>query len=329
LSLARAALVLRKVVKCWQPTIIHANFAAAALVSALARSTAADQSAFWLATFHGLAGATGDPAKPLRLVDLAERWAARRMSKSFVLNDEDYAYLLRRNPHGHTMRHPGFGVGCDLKTFDPQRFTAAEKMRVRRSLGCEAAGPVLAFVGRRTAFKGFPETLSAFQRVRANMPEARLILVGEADRLHGPGTALPQGLPGPGVVDAGWTNNVADVLAIADLFILPSVREGMPVSLMEALAMGVPCITMNTRGCRAVVRDQIDGVVLATRESEVLATTIISLLQQPSRLQSMAKAAYEGRDRFDRARYVASQLDVYRSLIAEHAGAAARFLADA
>jgi glycosyltransferase involved in cell wall biosynthesis len=244
----------------------------------------------------------------------AEIWSANRMAVSFVLNDEDYVYLRARNAAGDTVRQPGFGLGCDLLSFDPRRFGQAEKTRIRSEFGLEGGGPVLAFVGRRTSFKGFSQCLDAFQRVRARIPDARLIVVGEPDVLHG-GQALAQAVSAqPGVIDAGWSNDVARVLAVTDLCILPSIREGMPVSLMEALAMGVPCITMDSRGCRDVVRDQVDGLVLPTREPEAIATAIVSVLKQPNRLNAMAAAALAGRSRFDRSRQVAEQIAVYRSL---------------
>jgi glycosyltransferase involved in cell wall biosynthesis len=304
---------LRTIIKRWRPAVVHAHFAAAALIAAVAKGLRASPFTTWVATFHGLSGSAPNGGGRSMLA-AAETWSANRMAFSFVLNDEDYAYLRAANPASHIVRQPGFGLGCDLPSFDPRRFCQADKARIRCDLGLDAGGPVLAFVGRRTSFKGFPQALDAFQRVRARIPGARLILVGEPDILHG-GAAFPKDVSAQtGVIDAGWANDVARVLAVTDLCILPSVREGMPVSLMEALAMGVPCITMDSRGCRDVVRDQVDGLVLPTREPEALATAIISVLQQPHRLNEMGAAALAGRSRFGRCRQVAEQIAVYKSL---------------
>jgi len=324
--IARAAWALRTIIKRWRPAVVHAHFAAGAFIAAIAKGLGASPCTTWVATFHGLSGSAQHGHAALAA---AETWSAKRMDFSVVLNDEDYAYLRTKNPAGHTVRHPGFGLGCDLLAFNNHRFCEADKARILRELGVDGSGPVLAFIGRRTSFKGFPQCLEAFQRVRASIPGTRLIVVGEPDVLHGGETLGTAVSTQPGVIDAGWTNDVARVLAVTDLCILPSIREGMPVSLMEALAMGVPCITVAARGCRDVVRDQVDGLLLPTREPEAIATAVVSLLQQPNRLREMAAAALAGRCRFDRSRQVAEQLSVYRSLQEGRSAVVARISTEA
>ncbi len=77
------------------------------------------------------------------------------------------------------------------------------------------------------------------------------------------------------VILAVWQANVADWLSIADLCVFASERGGMPVCLMESLSMGVPVITANTRGCRDVVRDGVDGVVLDEPSGEDLGSLFL------------------------------------------------------
>jgi glycosyltransferase involved in cell wall biosynthesis len=112
-------------------------------------------------------------------------------------------------------------------------------------------------------------------------------------------------------VDAGWQWNVAPFLAAANICLQPSVREGLPVTAMESLAMGVPVLTVDARGCRDVVRNGIDGLVLPAADSAVVADALTTFAADRDRLRAMAQAAVAGRARFDRRRYVAAEIELY------------------
>jgi hypothetical protein len=85
----------------------------------------------------------------------------------------------------------------------------------------------------------------------------------------------------------------------------------MPVSLMESLAMGMPAITVDSRGCRDVVRSGVDGFVLPSTEPQGLAGAAVKLATDRPLLESMRAAAIAGRGRFDRSFYTAEQIAIY------------------
>jgi glycosyltransferase involved in cell wall biosynthesis len=80
---------------------------------------------------------------------------------------------------------------------------------------------------------------------------------------------------------------------------------------MEALAMGVPVVTVDSRGCRDVVRDGIDGFVLPAADADLIAETLRTVSANRDCLCRMAQAAVAARARFDRRRYVAAELELY------------------
>src|SRR5262249_57137434 len=98
---------------------------------------------------------------------------------------------------------------------------------------------------------------------------------------------------------------------------VPSQREGMPVWLMEALAMGVPVITASTRGCREVVQHGVDGLVLADCAPSRIARAICDLASSPEMHGDFGRNALAGRQRFDRRIFVAQQVHAYHTLIGE------------
>lgn len=310
-GLPRAVLRLRRLVREWRPDIVHAHFGVAALMCALARSH--EESLVWMATFHGLHG-TLARHPDFNLTARAEIWAAAQMDRSWVLNQEDLNYLrqagIERGKVGLQR-----AVGCDLRQFAPQRFSATDRARLRAELNLPADAPVLVFVGRSVEFKGFAITVRAFWRARETVPALRLLIVGATDPIHATGLSPAeetQLASDPTIVRTGWREDVAPCLAIADLCVFPSRREGMPVNLMEALAMGVPVITGDARGCRDVVRDGVEGCVLSRPDDQSLAREILELIEHPARRAEMARNALAGRTRFARQWFVDEQTKIYR-----------------
>lgn len=316
---ARAASRLRSLVAGWRPDIVHAHFATAALAAAVASLGMSPARPRWMATFHGL-HATVATTWRSRLAGFLESFSAARMSTAWVLNDEDRAFLERRIGPGIVERVPGFGVGCDLAHFDPHRFSGAERSRLREQLGMSPRAHALIFIGRCTAFKGFDVAVRAFEAAARSCPELHLIVVGAMDEVHGSGLSAAEWqrvVANDRVHRLSWQADVAPWLSAADLCVFPSEREGMPVNVMESLAMGVPVVTFASRGCRDVVRDQADGSVVRDGNTAALAREIQALLADTEKLARFATNALAGRERFDRCGFVDFQIAAYVARLAE------------
>ena len=108
----------------------------------------------------------------------------------------------------------------------------------------------------------------------------------------------------------------ASCLALMDVFVLASWREGMPRSAIEAAAMGKPLVLTDIRGCREVVRSGVEGLLVAPRSASALADAINLLLHDPALRQGMGEAARRRAvERFDERRVTADLVDAYRSLL--------------
>lgn len=322
LAMIRAAGRLRDLVRAWRPDIVHAHFAAAVVLAALVRTFAGSPPLIWMGTFHGLHGSAGAGTRA-GLASAVERWSARRMTQVCVLNAEDQTALQPRIGDVPVHLHRSCGVGCDLERFDGGRFSAADRLAARHAAGLSADTFVLVFLGRQTAFKGFAAAVRGYRLLRESGIDAALVIVGSTDDVHRSGLSMEERLvlaDDPHVVRTGWQWDVSPWLAIADCCLLPSVREGIPVSLMEALAMGVPAITVDSRGCRDVVRDGVDGFVLSSPSPEAIGRAAATLAADRSLLASMRAAAIAGRGRFDRRLYAAEQVALYAHLAEDGAG---------
>lgn len=316
-GVARVAACLRRIVREWQPDIVHAHFAAAITAAAVARLTLPTSRAHWLATFHGLHSACGGNRRLPSMVSVAEKFSARLMSQNWVLNHEDQACLAKTVGTAAVRCHESFGVGCDLEAFDPRRFSETDRRLTRESLGISPDAAVLLYVGRKVAFKGFSTAVRAFWAVRDRGLDARLVVIGDADPVHDSGLSSAETMRYDNdhqICDLGWRQDVPRYLAIADLTVIPSIREGMPVAMMESLSMGVPVVTSNHRGCVHVVRGGVDGLTLPAVDYQAVAAAVCELLEDRERLGGMAREASRGRGRFSREHYAAEQTAAYAAL---------------
>jgi glycosyltransferase involved in cell wall biosynthesis len=98
------------------------------------------------------------------------------------------------------------------------------------------------------------------------------------------------------------------------LNVFPSEREGLPVNLMESLAMGVPVVTVNSRGCREVVRHEVDGIMLDDYKTSRLVQAMTDLQNDRAKLQRFSEASLQGRERFDRKYFIKDQFEIFARL---------------
>ncbi|MCH2216128.1 MAG: glycosyltransferase, partial [Flavobacteriales bacterium] len=294
-----AARQLDKLVNRLEPDLINIHFSAALFTAMLGKK------ANWpkaIGTIHGL----GSPliyGWRKYAVSRAEKWSAERASEIFVLTEDDKTYLSEKATKANVSTLNSFGMGCDIDRFDPENISNVTKSRLRKEYGIKGKDFVFIFIGRQTYFKGFDKVVLAFLNIEARHKNVKLFLIGEKDRIHP--SSKEQGFEtllsaSENIVRVGWKENVQDFLALADVNVFPSEREGLPVNLMESLAMGVPVITSNSRGCREVVRNEIDGLILEKNDLTSLTNSMERLLQNREELEKFSSAAFEGRDRFSR-----------------------------
>jgi len=195
---------------------------------------------------------------------------------------------------------------------DPARFrpSAAARARVRRELDVPDTQVVIVIVSRLVRHKGYPELLAAMRDV----PDAELWVVG--DRLpsdHGADLEPLFDASGLGLRlrRLGYRADVADVLAAADIFTLPSHFEGLPMSVIEAMLTGLPVVATAIRGPREQVTDQETGLLVPPATVAPLAAALNRLVADPALRARMGAA---GRARavalYDEAAVLARTLDL-------------------
>jgi glycosyltransferase involved in cell wall biosynthesis len=211
--------------------------------------------------------------------------------------------------------------GVDLERFRPA--APAEKQQLRAALGLADSDLVVTYTGRLLRGKGLEALLEAFAASLEREPALRLVIVGSGaaqslsveDALRARAAQAP--LAGR-VVFAGHVDDVAPYLRASDVFVFPSLFEGLGISLVEAAACGLACVGSRTGGIVDVIEHERSGLLLAPGDVTALAEAILRLARDPgsrSALGAGARAAAVAR--FDET----AATEVYRALFRELARA--------
>jgi len=178
---------------------------------------------------------------------------------------------------------------------------------------------VVTLVSRILRDKGVMEFINAATQLRARLPEVVFQIVGEPD-LGNP-SAIPQSEIDsweslPNVKYLGHRSDIADILKDSHIVCLPSYREGLPKSLLEALSSGRPIITTDVPGCREVCVDGVNGLLIPARDSVALSSAIEKLVLDPKLRQEMGRAGrLRAESEFSNEIVCAQTLDLYRRLL--------------
>jgi len=183
------------------------------------------------------------------------------------------------------------------------------------------APATLVFLGHLEAGKGCYDLLRAMRMIVAAVPQARLLLCGDGRRDEAHALAASLGLLAS-VDFPGWiaAERRAALLDMATVFVLPSHAEGLPMSLLEAMAHGVPVVATAVGGIPEAVRDGLEGVLVAPRDAAALASAVLGLLADPDARMRMGAAARERvRSEFSSTRMIVTLEDLYEKLAASEA----------
>jgi len=183
--------------------------------------------------------------------------------------------------------------------------------------GVNDADVEVLFLGVVGTRKGVYDLLPAFKDALAQVPALRLVIGGNGDVDRARALAVELKIENS-VVFAGWVNGEAkeDLLRRAQIYVLPSYNEGLPVSLLEAMSWQVPVISTRVGGIPELVREGVDGLLINAGDRTALSSAIIELAQNATLRQKMGIEARDQVERNFSKRVVLSKLEeLYRLLI--------------
>ena len=305
-DLVRVVREVRKLYRKLNPDLAHHVALPAAVVGSLA---ATGLPVVCLNALTGLGTMFIDATAKVRVARAPLRLALRSLlnrSRAAVLvqNPDDRAVIERLGVNRDRIALiPGSGVDIDLLAPSP-----------------EPAGPItIAFVGRLVGSKGIRTLLAAHERLIQRGRDIQLIIAGLPDPAN-PTSIPPQEIEAwtqrPNVKHLGFVKDIGAPWACAHIAVLPSHREGLPLSLLEAAACGRPLIATDVPGCRDIARADLNALVVPLEDAEALAEAIDRLALDPQLRRKFGNAGRELVEReFSSQRIGRDLIALYRRLL--------------
>ncbi len=202
--------------------------------------------------------------------------------------------------------------------------SAAAQLAARNALAATSltlrlppGAPLAVYTGRLHPAKGLGDLMAAWERIATLWPNARLWLAGEGPFQEELEAEIEARSLKNHVALAGVFDNVDELLAAADLFVLPSWEEGMSLALLEAMAAGLPVVACDIPGNRELVADGQTGLMVPARDPPRLAQAIERLLNAPTLRDRLGEAAREATvSRFSLAHMADQHLELFERLVA-------------
>jgi len=291
---ARSLLSLARYLRREQPRLVHTSTQKAGLLGPLAARFVGIPSIHTVAglLFHDRAGFWGNLH-----YRAAERLTATCADYLLFQSREDLE-RIRALGWKSPDRLLYLGNGINLERFDPDLYRQ-ERKQIRGELGYGGEHFVVGIVARLLWTKGLGEFLAAAEKLRG-VAALRFLVVGPAETNHSgavPEAVMRRAEGWGNVCFLGERQDLPPLYAAMDLFVLPSYREGMPRSLMEASAMELPVVASDIRGCREVIEHGQTGWLFPLGDVEALVARILECWRNPERAANLGRA---GRARVQR-----------------------------
>jgi len=234
----------------------------------------------------------------------------RGTSKLLVQNTDDFQEFEKQIGFSRDKIRVIRGSGVDMEEFQPLETRALSDV------------PMVVLVSRLLIAKGIPELIKAARILKERKVVCRIVLVGDVD--HDNPHAVPEQMLSQ-AVDAGWIEawgrrkDIADIYRQADIATLPSYyREGIPKTLLEAAASGLPIVTTDSVGCRETVEDGVNGFLVPVKQPEPLADALEKLISDDDLRNRMGLASRQkALAEFDIKHVVSETFKIYDEVLGE------------
>jgi glycosyltransferase involved in cell wall biosynthesis len=247
---------------------------------------------------------------------LLERWVATFTDRIIALTEQEIHDNLARRI-GQPQQFVSIPSGIDLTRFEK---SDRDALQVKASLGLHPSARLIGSVGRLDQVKGHSYLLDAFTMVAPRFADLCLVLVGDGELLPELRSRTQDAALTDRVLFLGWREDVPALLHALDVFVFPSLSEGMGRALVEAMAAGLPIVATRVCSIPEVLADGEAGLLVEPASAPALAQGIERLLRDPELRGRLAKAARERARGYSIEAMLQKIEVVYRSVLGNNNG---------
>jgi glycosyltransferase involved in cell wall biosynthesis len=242
----------------------------------------------------------------------------------FTQSSEDYNTAIEKGIIKKS-KIAAIGNGVDIDKFNINNFTdKASADNIKSKLGIKDNDIIVGIIGRVVKEKGYLEWVHAANEIIKKFDNVKFIAIGDtlsSDRDGVKGELdlfIEENRLKDRIIFTGSRSDIPELLSIMDIFTLPSYREGMPRSLIEAMSMSKPVVATDIRGCREEVLEGVTGFLIPVYDYKALAEKIEFLIENPDIRESMGNQARKRVEaEFDERKVLKKQMDIFNKLLNE------------
>jgi len=235
----------------------------------------------------------------LALTSRPVRFGLERRKKALLRADRFVSISSAVESEYQAQGVPGDRIVRIPNSVDTDRFSPADSgtfAQIRRRLDLDPDEVVVTYTGRLVSYKGLPLLMRVWERIVKLRPDVRLLLVGDGGLdIHNCEDELRAFVAGRGLDErvrfCGRVRDVETYLRASDIFAFPTESEAFGISLIEAMACGLPVVATRVGGVVDIVENGVDGILVDSGREKDFETALLDLLSDPARRRALGERA--------------------------------------
>jgi glycosyltransferase EpsD len=241
-----------------------------------------------------------------------EKRLSRLTDCLITINDEDYRLAVNKGFQAKRIVHV-HGVGVNTAHYKPVK--KIEKWRLRQELDYRTDDFLLFYAAEFNKNKNHQLLLHALASIKEQVPHARLLLAGKGPLLEACRELAGRLGIGSMVHFLGYRSDIDRLLPMCDVAVASSLREGLPVNIMEAMACGLPIVATQNRGHSELVADGQNGFVLAPDQVKAFAGRLLALSKSEELRNRMGAESADIVKKYSLSQVARELNDIYKPLM--------------
>ena len=265
---------------------VHCHTPMGAVITRLAAKSARKKGTKVIYTAHGFHFFKGASIKNWMLFYPVEKYLSKYTDCLITINSED-CELAHKKKFRAGKIYKVHGVGVELDKF--KAVDADEKARLRAEYGYDGDTFIMIYPADLSVRKNQPMLFDALQKIAEKNKNVKLLLPGQPIRLEEYERMISERGIADNVEFLGYRRDINNLVGLSDLSVASSFQEGLPINLIEAMAMGNAIVATDVRGNNDAVEDGVNGYLVPVGDSDLMAEKILELMNDREKLRTFGE----------------------------------------